>query len=340
MNQARLVAAAMVLAATTTATAEPIVLRMATPAPEGTAWAREGHSFERDIAELTHDQVHMKWYLGGIAGNEMMMLDRIKREQLDGIASGGVLCQKLAPTMRAMRIVGLFQSRDESSYVVGRLKEALDAEFLRAGFVNLGEYGVGPDVIFSRTPVASMADLKQTKLWIWDLDDVYRETLNAMGLSVVPRPLEKAGLAYDHGELDGFFAVPSAALAFQWSAEAHYFTDLRASFLRGCLLISSRAYDQLPVEGQQAVRKAAARTVARLEEIGREQDEALLSKLFEKQGLKRVPVTQAFRGEFYSAAQAAREQLPEKLVPQALIQRVLGLLADYRAVHRSVESEH
>ncbi len=315
------------------AQADPVVLRMATAAPPGTAWAREGLAFERDIAELTGGQVRMKWYLGGIAGDELTMLDRIKREQLDGIASAGMACDRLAPTLRALRIVGLFQSRDESAYVSGRLQETLDSEFLKAGFVNLGEMGIGPDVIFSRQPITSMAQLKKTPLWIWDLDDVYRRTLTQMGLTVVPKPLEAAADAYEKHQLDGFFGVPTAALAFQWSAETHYYTDLRPSFLRGCLLMSSRAYDQLPVAGQQAVRQSAAKTIARLEEIGREQDEALLDHLFAKQGLKRVPASEGFRSEFFASAQAARGALGEKLVPAALLERVLALLADYRGLH-------
>jgi TRAP-type C4-dicarboxylate transport system substrate-binding protein len=251
-----------------------------------------------------------------------------------------MLCHRLSPSMRVLRIVGLFQNRDESAYASGRLKETFDAEFLKAGFVNLGEMGLGPDVILSRTPIQTMADLKKTRLWIWDLDDVYRETMTAMGMTVVPRPLESAARDYDQHVLDGFIAVPTAALAFQWSAEARYYTDLRPSFLRGCLLISSRAFDQLPIPGQQAVRQAAARTIARLEEIGRAQDEALLGGLFEKQGLKKQPASPTFRAEFFSLAQQTRDRIGPRIVPEGLLQRVLGLLADYRGVHRSVESEH
>ena len=327
-----------VLATAATASAEGgVLLRMATAAPEGTAWAREAHSYERDIAELTHGQVRVKWYLGGIAGDEMQMLERIKREQLDGVASAGMLCAKLAPSMRALRIVGLFQSRDESAFVSGRLKDTFDEEFRRSGFVNLGEMGIGPDVIFSNTPLTSLADLSKSRMWIWDLDDVYREQLSAMGLRLVPRPLASAFADYDHGMFDGFIAVPTAALAFQWSTQMHYFTELRPSFLRGCMLLSSRTFDQLSVEGQRAMRQATARTIARLEEIGREQDDALLGGLFAKQGVKHVGVSETFRAEFFAAAQAARERLGDGLVPHGLLLRVLGLLADYRAVHRAID---
>jgi hypothetical protein len=50
--------------------------------------------------------------------------------------------------------------------------------------------------------------------------------------------------------------------------------------------------------------------------------------------VKVVPATEAFRAEFASEAVHARERLGAKLMPQALIDRVLELLSDYRAEHR------
>ena len=55
--------------------------------------------------------------------------------------------------------------------------------------------------------------------------------------------------------------------------------------------------------------------------------------VFEKQGLKHVPVSDTFRAEYFAAARAARERLGDKLVPRALMEHVLALLADYRAEH-------
>ena len=60
----------------------------------------------------------MKWYLGGIAGDELAALERVKRGQLDGEA-GAIFCQRLAPTLRVARVPGLFESREEFIYVVG-----------------------------------------------------------------------------------------------------------------------------------------------------------------------------------------------------------------------------
>jgi TRAP-type transport system periplasmic protein len=330
---------ALLVLGSASAAADPVVLRLASPAPDGTSWAREGRAFARDVESTTHGAVKFKFYLGGITGDEVETAERIRRGQLDGIASGGAICMKLAPSMRVLRVLGLFQSRDESAYVSGRLRSTLDEEFRKAGFSNVGEMGVGPDTIFSTTPIRTMDDLRKTRMWVWDLDEVLRIEAEAMGIRPVALPLHGAARGFDEGKLDAYFAVPTAALAFQWAAQMHYATDLRAGFLRGCILLSNRAFDALPVDAQQAVRSAGAKLIARLEDLGRRQDDDLMGGLFERQGLKPVPVTPQFRAEFFEAARKAREKLGDKLVPPALLQRVLGMLADYRAEHRSSEGD-
>ena len=315
------------------AQAAPIVLRLATAAPDGTAWARLMRALGRDLEAESGGEVSSRWYFGGIAGDELEMLDRMKRGQLDGVLSGGVLCMRLAPSMKVLRLLGLFQSRDESSYVLGRLRPIIDAEFMKNGFQNLGEAGLGSDIIFSRTPINSLAELKRARLWMWDLDDALRAQLIALGGSPVPLPLQDAAHAYDEKRTDGFIAVATAALAFQWSAQSSYLTELRMGFLPGCMVLSNRAYDSLSVPARQALKVSAAKFQSRLDDLGRSQDAALLGGLFAKQGVKTVPVSAGFSSEFLEAASVAREALRDKIIPGALLDRVPGWLADHRAEH-------
>ena len=44
---------------------------MAAVAPEGSSWAHEFHTVDRDVQRLTNGEVQLKWYLGGIAGDEL-----------------------------------------------------------------------------------------------------------------------------------------------------------------------------------------------------------------------------------------------------------------------------
>lgn len=303
---------------------------MASIIPDGTSWARTIKAFAREVESGTHGKLKIKLYLGGIAGDELQELDRLRRQQLDGVVSAGMLCERLAPTFRVMRIPGVFQSRDENAYVLGRLKPDLDKEFLEQGFVHLGDAGVGASIVFSRSPVSSMGDLRSHALWVWDIDEPLKAFLPVMGVKITTAPIAEAGKVYDEGKADGFIAPSSAALGFQWSAQTKYFTDLRLGYVSGCLLLTSRAFDPLPNDQKQVLLTATARTQKAFEEQGRQMDDELMGGLFQKQGLKRVEVNDAFRAEFFDACRAAREKLVGHFVPEKLIGKVLSMLADFR----------
>jgi hypothetical protein len=96
--------------------------------------------------------------------------------------------------------------------------------------------------------------------------------------------------------------------------------------------MANRAFDALPHETQQLIRRAAAQGVAHIDALGRAQDDALLGGLFARQGLRTTDVSIAMRHQFFEAAQEAREQL-HGLVPAPLLLRVLQMLADYRQDH-------
>jgi TRAP-type C4-dicarboxylate transport system substrate-binding protein len=286
----------------------PVQLRMAAIAPDGTAWARELRALARDIEVQTAGEVKMKWYLGAIAGDELTALDRIRRGQLDGIA-GASYCDRLAPSLHLMRLVGLLRSDADVRAALARLRPQIEKEMHERGFVTLGTASFGPWIIFSRTPIASMKDLRNVRLWGWTLEDVMIPQLEAMGVHLVHLPIEEAGHAWDEGKLDGFITLPTAALAYQFSARSRYFTEISPGPLPGCIVVSEHAFDQLSFAHQQTVRAAAAKFAARFVDVGREQDRTLLGGLFERQGVRRVPVSKEFADEFYAAAAKAREQV-------------------------------
>lgn len=323
-----------VLLLSSVAAAEETTLRIGTVVPEGTSYAREMRTMGRDAETESKGGVRLKFYLSGIAGDELDMIARIKRGQLDGIVSGGMACETMAPSMRVARIPGLFQTWAETSYVIGRLRPVLEDEAQKSGFRYLGEAIVGPSIIFSRKPVATMRDVQQTRFWIWDIDRMLGAVLPAMGLNVAPAPIREAYGAYDNARIDGFITPAVAALTFQWTTVARYYTDLRMGFVVGCLLISNRSFDALPLAEQQAIKLAGAKMKLRIEKVGREQEAQLLHGLFQKQGLQPVAVDNATRVGFFEAAHTARDRAATKLVTTDLISRVLAMLADFRSEHR------
>jgi TRAP-type C4-dicarboxylate transport system substrate-binding protein len=308
----------------------PVVLRMATVAPEGTLYARAMRSIGAEVEERSQGAVRFKWYFSAIAGDEPQVADRIKRGLLDGTTSSNFVCERISPSMRVLSLPGLFRTRAESAYVAKELTPLFSGEMKRAGFTLLTVIGVGPEIIFSRAPIRNMAQLRAAQLWQWDANESGVAAGRALGLRLSPLPILEAGPAYDQGRVDGFLAYLGGALVYQWARQAAYMIDLRVRYVQACVVVADRALDRLSPANRQLIRDTFAEAQDRYEQLLGQQDEMLLGGLFQRQGVKPLPIDAGFRSEFEAAAQKARQELSESWIARPLLDRVLRLLLAYR----------
>ncbi len=179
---------------------------------------------------------------------------------------------------------------------------------------------------------ATLDDLKKLKLGHWDLDEIGLRIDHAIGLTSIPIPPDKVNPALEAKQLEGLATTPTVVLGFQMMPHLRYYLDLKTNYFYGCVVVSNRSFDRVSTEDQVTLRAAAAKFRARIEQVGKQQDDELLGGLFAQKGIKPLPVSAALRNEYLVAARQARELLGDKLgVPAATLQRVLALLADFRA---------
>lgn len=304
----------------------PRVLRLAAIAPDGSAWARLLRRFADEVATGTHGGVRIKWYFGGVAGDEITALDRSLRGQLDGL-SGAIPCQRVAPTLRVLEVIGLVQSDDEAAAVLTWLRPDIERDFRNTPFtlLTLGS-GFGHRVLFSRVPVRSMEDLQRGRFWVYAYDEVERAQLAEMGIRLVPLDPSEVARAFDEGRIDGALSVPQAAMEFGYATKARYYTDLKTAFLPGCLMVDTRALEDLGDEDREALQRAGAALGRRFARMGRDQDHQLIDEVFPRHGLVPVPMSPRFREQLLGAARAAGDRLGPRLVPAALVRRVAAFL--------------
>jgi TRAP-type C4-dicarboxylate transport system substrate-binding protein len=318
----------MLLLLSTARADETVPLRFASVAPDGTAWAHLLRDFSREAERLAHGKLRIKWYFGAIAGDESEQLRRIRAGQLDG-AAATVACDDLAPSLRVLHVLGLVQNPREVFHVLTQLRPTLDAEMAKSGFASLGYGNFGPSIFVSKAKIESLADLRAHKWWVWKAEPTLKRQLEGLGIPTVARDVWDGEAAFRNGDVDGFIAIPSAILAWQWTPLVHYFLDLRAAYLGGCLMLSRRALEAQPLEVQQALRAAGLHLTDAFEKVNRDLDNALLGGVFAKNGVQAIDPTPLFRAQFLQAARDLREK--EEIVPHALLMKVQAMLADYRA---------
>ena len=148
------------------------VLKIATLAPENSAWDKVFKRFEKEVETATSGTLDLKVYNGGVQGDEEVVVRKMKSGQLDGAALTAVGLSKIVPNALVLQLPGLFTSYKELDYVRKKMNDELTAEFDKQGYVFLGWGDVGFAYIFSNTPIEKPEDLQKAKMWAWSADPI------------------------------------------------------------------------------------------------------------------------------------------------------------------------
>src|SRR5262245_22241044 len=78
------------------------VIRIATLAPEGSSWMRLFHEWQKHVEDRTSGRVKIKFYAGGVQGDEKDVLRKIRLGQLQGAAVTAIGLASIDPEVRAL----------------------------------------------------------------------------------------------------------------------------------------------------------------------------------------------------------------------------------------------
>jgi TRAP-type C4-dicarboxylate transport system substrate-binding protein len=276
----------LIIAALLTAagTAQAATIKIATVAPDGTAWMREMRAAADAIKQATAERVELKYYPGGVMGDEPSVLRKIKIGQLQGGAfTGGELAQ-VDKDAQIYSLPFLFKTQDEVDKVRAQLDPLLKKSFEQAGFEALGISGGGFAYLMSVKDVRNQADLKAAKVWVPQGDRIAEAGFKAGGVTPIPLPLADVYTSLQTGLIDTVANTPAGAIAFQWHTKLKHMVDLPLTYVVGILVVDKKAIDALSPEDRKAVSDEIGKAFARLEKINRDDNEQARSAL-QKQGV-------------------------------------------------------
>src|SRR5262244_687215 len=164
--------AATLLAAT--ASADPIEVKIASLAPDGSAWAKIMQEGGRKMADRTSGRVTVKFFFSGAQGDERDAVRKMKLGQIDGAALTAVGLGLIKGDVRILELPFLFHNDKELDYVRTKMAPDFEKQFDDAGYVLLSWGDVGWVHLYTNIPVNSVADLNKTKMWAWTDDPIVR----------------------------------------------------------------------------------------------------------------------------------------------------------------------
>ena len=264
-----------------------VTLKIATATPEGTQWMNDMRAGAKEIKARTEGRVVIKYYGGGVKGNDSKVLGQIRIRQLHG---GAFTPSSLASQYTELNLYGMplvFDSEEEAAFVRGRMDARIGQGLEDAGFVNFGFATSGFANIMSSVPVKSLADLKGKRVWIPEGDTISYKSMQALSLNPVTLPLTDVLTGLQTGLIDIVAIPPIVALVLQWHTKVKYVTRVPLVYTFGYMAIDKKAFDKISDADKAVVREVMTSTYKNFDKVNLLDNQEAFKSLI-KSGIEEV----------------------------------------------------
>jgi TRAP-type C4-dicarboxylate transport system substrate-binding protein len=325
-----ILAAAALLAG---APAHGVTLKIATISPDGTSWMKIMRKGAAEVKTRTEGRVKIRFYPGGVMGNDKSVLRKMRIGQLHGGAITGGALGEAYKDIRLYGIPLLFRSYAEVDYVRERMDKTLLDGLKQAGFVSFGLGDGGFAYLFADKPLRRIDQLKAQKVWAPEGDPISRTIYQAFGISPIQLPLTDVLTGLQTGLVNTVATSPIAAIALQWHTRVKYITDFPLVYLFGTLVIRDKALERLSPADRDVLTEVMERSFRQINAQNRKDDEGAMRALA-NQGIKSVEPPPNEQTVWRARVDRMLAKLGEKgyYSPQVLAQ-LRGYLREYRQRH-------
>jgi TRAP-type C4-dicarboxylate transport system substrate-binding protein len=267
-------------------------LKIATLAPDGSSWMKQMRAAAITIKKQSQERVVIRFYPGGVMGNDKSVLRKIRVGQLQGGAITGGGLSTIYPEAQIYSLPFQFRNLDEVDVV----RQVMDPQIIdgldNAGFISFGLSEGGFAYLLSNKPVKTTQDMKGLKIWIPQGDQINAYMFGELDITPIPLPLTDVMTGLQTGLIDTIASAPIGAIALQWHTRVYYLTQVPLAYLYATLVVDKKAFSKLNKEDQTLVRKVLGETFVNLNKQNREDTKTALAAL-KQQGIHFItPSTQ------------------------------------------------
>jgi TRAP-type C4-dicarboxylate transport system substrate-binding protein len=313
--------------------ASAVTFKMATVAPNGSAWMTEIQQAAATIKQQTDGRVKFKFYTGGVMGSARSVLKKIRIGQLHGGAFTIGDLSTVYPDIQVYSLPFLFRSYAEVDYVRARMDPVLQQGLAKQGMESLGMSDGGFAYFMSDTAIRSIDTLRHKKVWLPEGDPIIQTVFDTIGLAAVPLSLADVYTGLQTGMIDTIGTSTSGAIAFQWHTKVKYVTDYPLVYLMGNLVLDQKALNRISPADQAIVKQVMHAAMDKLGEINRRDNQAARQAL-QQQGIQFISIGPEERQRVQALAQKSIQRLiAQGVFSHGMYQHLASYLQTYRSQH-------
>jgi len=311
------------------ALASSTVIKISLVTPEGSTWTNALYRMAREIEVNTQDAVIFKIYAGGISGDELDVLRKMRIGRIHAAGFSGVGIGVIAPRVRILEAPLLFKNHGEIDLVRETLFDEFAADFEKKGFVLLGFAEAGFVYFFSKVHMSGPRGFEPVKMWVWKDDPVAKTSLDAFSIKAYPMHIADVNTGLETGLINSFYSPPLGAIAFQWYPKIKYMLDYPMANSTGALVIKKDIFYSLSKKNQAIMREVTRKFSNELIRLARKENTKAL-KILKKNRIVFENPSPAQIISLQRNAQTIYQKLMEDIYSKDLFQKVQDLLLAYR----------
>jgi len=310
--------------------AQAVTIKIATISPEGSMWMEKMRQGANQVAKATDNRVKFKFYPGGVMGNDKAVLRKIRINQLQG---GALMAGSLSSFFQGNQIYAQpmkFKSLEEMDYVRRHMDDYIINGLGDGGVVCFTLMGGGFAYIMSKSPITSVEDLKDRKIWVPDNDKVTVDSVSSFGVSPIALPLADVRTGLQSGLIDTVGTSPVGAVVLQWHTEIKYITNLPLLYIYAVFAIDKKTFNKISPDDQKIVSDIMTLALQEIDRLNR-QDNVKAIEALKKQGIEFITPSQEQMNEWMAtAAKASQKMINAGDLPKTPADEIDALLEQYR----------
>ena len=305
-------------------------IKLGTIAPKNSVYHEVLLRMRQSWREISGGSVDLTIYPGGVAGDEITMLRKMRAGQMQAALISGSGMSFLDEGISALQVPLMFDSLEEFDFVRSKMAPTLERRLKEKGYTVLGWGDAGWAYFFAVREFSTPSELREMKLYTSKGDDEMLRLFSEFGLRAVPLDLTELQANLETGLVEVFAVPPLVAAGYQWFASAPHMLDMRFLPIVGAVLIGNETWETIPEDQQTLMRQAAATAAGDIQSAVREQETAAIEEMV-KYGLNVVKADETAMAKWKREVEKAYPGLRGRYAPAELMDEALSWINKYRA---------
>jgi TRAP-type C4-dicarboxylate transport system substrate-binding protein len=288
------------------------IIKVGTVIPQGTTYSKELVKLGEAVQKSTKDRVKMRFYWGGVAGEEPDIMRKVRVGQMDGGVFTAKTLSDVYSDLRLLEVPYSFESRAQSQKALALLEPKITEGLEKAGLIQLGVYELGEVYVVSSKEVKNPSMLTGKKLWLFQGDTLAESFSKSLGMVGVPLPLSDVLAGLSTGMVDTTYGPAIAIVGLQWHTKTRFLVDNPFGYHFQGFVLEKAVFNSFSIEDQAVIKKLAVEFAGKISD-GNYVDAKLAKDAIIKSGVKPVSWSPAEMVALRAKGEAVLKTLSGKL---------------------------